>query len=139
MPNVTPMEELSEQDDLTNCSSGDTSDSDNNTLKIKRKKTKGIRLKSIEMLQKTAHLQQNYPQSSKTNRAKYNIWTQSLQEDTLLENMRGCDVTNEDKRCDRAVESYDYNIVYRMNGESSINKYVLQFQLNMLLDFFLNY
>lgn len=46
---------------------------------------------------------------------KYNIWTATLQED-LMENMRGCDVNNH--RRDREVESYDYRIKYRLNGDS---------------------
>lgn len=50
---------------------------------------------------------------------KYNIWAQTLQED-LTENMRGCEVRNNVR--DRDVESYDYNIKYRINGEMNPGK-----------------
>jgi phosphorylated adapter RNA export protein len=53
---------------------------------------------------------------------KYNVWAATLQDD-LMENMRGCDVTQSDKRS-RDVESYDYSIKYRLNNESTFKRYV---------------
>ncbi|KAH8277781.1 hypothetical protein KR018_006817 [Drosophila ironensis] len=58
-----------------------------------------------------------------TNRArfrKYNVWTATLQEDALSENMRGCDVTRSAN--DRNVENYDFSLRYRLNGERSLKR-----------------
>uniref|UniRef100_A0A182NU76 Phosphorylated adapter RNA export protein n=1 Tax=Anopheles dirus TaxID=7168 RepID=A0A182NU76_9DIPT len=52
---------------------------------------------------------------------KYNIWTESLQEDTLMETMRGCGVTANGKH-NRDVESYDYKLVARMQGGNAFER-----------------
>lgn len=69
-------------------------------------------------------LKREMPEVSKNN-AKYNprnpkfsIWTNAIQEDSLMENLRGCDFTNDRKR-GRDVENYDYKMKYRLNGECS--------------------
>lgn len=60
---------------------------------------------------------------------KYNIWTESLQEDTLMETMRGCDVTLNGMR-NRDVESYDYSLKYRMNGGNAYHRALKRRQSN---------
>ncbi|XP_052865504.1 phosphorylated adapter RNA export protein isoform X2 [Anopheles cruzii] len=52
---------------------------------------------------------------------KYNIWTESLQEDTLMETMRGCDVTPHALR-NRDVESYDYKLKDRLQSGNAFNR-----------------
>ncbi|XP_050101135.1 phosphorylated adapter RNA export protein isoform X1 [Anopheles aquasalis] len=52
---------------------------------------------------------------------KYNIWTESLQEDTLMETMRGCDVTPHALRS-RDVESYDYKLKDRLQSGNAFNR-----------------
>uniref|UniRef100_A0A182QL64 Phosphorylated adapter RNA export protein n=1 Tax=Anopheles farauti TaxID=69004 RepID=A0A182QL64_9DIPT len=52
---------------------------------------------------------------------KYNIWTESLQEDTLMETMRGCGVTANGKH-NRDVESYDYKLVARMQSGNAFER-----------------
>ncbi|XP_053677302.1 phosphorylated adapter RNA export protein [Anopheles nili] len=52
---------------------------------------------------------------------KYNIWTQSLQEDTLMETMRGCDVTANGMR-NRDVESYDYKLKTRLSSGNAFER-----------------
>lgn len=47
---------------------------------------------------------------------KYQIWSASLQEESLMENLQGCDVTKNKMR-NRDVESYDYSLGYRLEGE----------------------
>lgn len=49
---------------------------------------------------------------------KFSIWSNAIQEDSLMENLRGCDFTNSRKR-GRDVEDYNYKLKYRLNGESS--------------------
>lgn len=61
--------------------------------------------------------------------SKYNIWTQSIQEDTLMETMRGCDVTLNGMR-NRDVESYDYNLKYRFNGGNAYHRALKRRQSN---------
>ncbi|XP_030386444.1 phosphorylated adapter RNA export protein [Scaptodrosophila lebanonensis] len=51
---------------------------------------------------------------------KYNVWTAALQEETLSENMRGCDVTR--GTSDRNVENYDFSLKYRLNGENVLKR-----------------
>lgn len=60
---------------------------------------------------------------------KYNVWTESLQEDTLMETMRGCDVTLNGMR-NRDVESYDYSLKYRMNGGNAYHRALKRRQSN---------
>lgn len=52
---------------------------------------------------------------------KYNVWSESLQEESLMENMRGFDVTK-DMKSDRSVETYDFSIKYRLNGENRLKR-----------------
>uniref|UniRef100_A0A182W799 Phosphorylated adapter RNA export protein n=1 Tax=Anopheles minimus TaxID=112268 RepID=A0A182W799_9DIPT len=52
---------------------------------------------------------------------KYNIWTESLQEDTLMETMRGCDVTANGMR-NRDVESYDYKLRSRLQSGNAFER-----------------
>lgn len=52
---------------------------------------------------------------------KYNIWTESLQEDTLMETMRGCDVTANGMR-NRDVESYDYKLRDRLQSGNAFER-----------------
>ncbi|XP_050077616.1 phosphorylated adapter RNA export protein [Anopheles maculipalpis] len=52
---------------------------------------------------------------------KYNIWTESLQEDTLMETMRGCDVTANGMR-NRDVESYDYKLRERLQSGNAFER-----------------
>lgn len=54
---------------------------------------------------------------------KYNIWTNALQEESLMENLRGCDVNNKRKR-GRNVEDYDYSLKYKLNDGETSNKLV---------------
>uniref|UniRef100_A0A182JD89 Phosphorylated adapter RNA export protein n=1 Tax=Anopheles atroparvus TaxID=41427 RepID=A0A182JD89_ANOAO len=61
------------------------------------------------------------PQTSGQRPNKYNIWTESLQEDTLMETMRGCDVTPHALR-NRDVESYDYKLKARMQGGNAFER-----------------
>ncbi|XP_058124098.1 phosphorylated adapter RNA export protein isoform X2 [Anopheles coustani] len=62
------------------------------------------------------------PQTSAAQRPnKYNIWTESLQEDTLMETMRGCDVTPHALR-NRDVESYDYKLKARLQGGNAFER-----------------
>lgn len=92
--------------------SSDSSDSDNfNSLKRKHgEKRTTLRIKPAESMLKPA-----------TKNTKYNIWSTGLQEETLLENLQSCDVTNSKKR-DRAAESYDYTLKYRLNGENCMKR-----------------
>lgn len=50
---------------------------------------------------------------------KNNIWAAGLQEESLMENLKGCGVDQQSTNYDRSVESYDYSIKYRMDGENS--------------------
>lgn len=53
---------------------------------------------------------------------KYNIWTSSLQEESLLENLKGCGVDKSSTSFDRNIESYDYSLKYRLNGENALKR-----------------
>lgn len=94
--------------------SSESSDSDNKFNSKKKKKTKKftVRNKSIE---KTKHQNHNHNQN------KYKIWSNGLQEETLTQNLQGCDVTNENKY-NRDVESYDFSLKYRLNGENKLKR-----------------
>ncbi|XP_055638246.1 phosphorylated adapter RNA export protein isoform X2 [Toxorhynchites rutilus septentrionalis] len=109
----TAMEILSDQDDLNDESEASSDDSDDDTAFGKRK-TKKLRIRPpLEKIQQ--------PQTSQSLPSKYNIWTESIQEDTLMETMRGCDVTLNGMR-NRDVESYDYNLKYRLNGGNAFHR-----------------
>lgn len=50
---------------------------------------------------------------------KNNIWASGLQEESLMENLKGCGVDQESSNYDRSVESYDYSLKYRMDDTNS--------------------
>ncbi|XP_053696112.1 phosphorylated adapter RNA export protein isoform X2 [Sabethes cyaneus] len=124
----TAMEILSDQDDL-NDESEATSDDSNDDFgasfgkRMRSNNDKKIRIRPPP-LEKIQH-----PQMSHSLPNKYNIWTESLQEDTLMENMRGCDVTLNGMR-NRDVESYDYSLKYRMNGGNAFQRTLKRRQSN---------
>lgn len=49
-----------------------------------------------------------------------NIWSSGLQEDCLSETLKGCGVNKPE--FDRNIESYDYSLKYRLNGENSMKR-----------------
>uniref|UniRef100_A0A336LVY0 Phosphorylated adapter RNA export protein n=1 Tax=Culicoides sonorensis TaxID=179676 RepID=A0A336LVY0_CULSO len=96
----------SEEDNFSSTDSSDESDISNKLLDgRKKKKRKDIKVRPMKPVRPVSRVRPE----------KYNIWTATLQED-LMENMRGCDVNN---HRNREVESYDYKIKYRINGESA--------------------
>lgn len=90
-----------EEDDF---SSGE-SDSDDcfKNKKTQKKRTVLVRSSKTEALH------------TKSKFKKYQIWATTLEEDSLTENMRGIGVAS-DHRNDRNVETYDYNLKYRLEG-----------------------
>lgn len=60
-------------------------------------------------------------QASRLNQKKYNIWSTSLQEE-VMENLKGCGVDQDNPKYSRAIESYDYSLKYRLNGENSLKR-----------------
>lgn len=52
----------------------------------------------------------------------YNIWSAGLQEETLMENLKGCGVDRKTSNYDRNIESYDYSLKYRLNGENTLKR-----------------
>lgn len=70
--------------------------------------------------------QQQQQQSQTTAKPKnYNIWSTGLQEESLLENLKGCGVVNQKAAgggYDRSCESYDYSLKYRLNGENTLKR-----------------
>lgn len=60
-------------------------------------------------------------QTSRFNQKKYNIWSKSLQEE-VMENLKGCEVDQDSSKYDRNIESYDYSLKYRINGENSLKR-----------------
>lgn len=53
---------------------------------------------------------------------KYNIWSTGLQEECLTENLKVCGVDRESSNYDRNVESYDFKLKYRLNGENTMKR-----------------
>lgn len=53
--------------------------------------------------------------SQKSKFKKYQVWATTLEEDSLTENMRGFGVAH-NSRNDRSVETYDYDLKYRLEG-----------------------
>lgn len=93
-------------------SESESSGSDNDSFnKIKKKATK-VKIRPIDQMMA--------PKQSRHN--KYNIWCSGLQEETLTQNLRSCDVTADKSKYSRDVESYDYSIKYRLNGENSLKR-----------------
>ncbi|XP_058818977.1 phosphorylated adapter RNA export protein isoform X1 [Topomyia yanbarensis] len=122
----TAMEILSDQDDLNDESeaSSDDSDDDGASFGKRMRSNSDKKLRIRPPLEKIPQ-----PQTSQSLPSKYNIWTESLQEDTLMETMRGCDVTLNGMR-NRDVESYDYNLKYRMNGDNAFQRAMKRRQSN---------
>lgn len=60
-------------------------------------------------------------QTSRLNQKKYNIWSTSLQEE-VMENLKGCGVDQDSGKYDRNIESYDYSLKYRLNGENTLKR-----------------
>ncbi|XP_055374421.1 phosphorylated adapter RNA export protein [Condylostylus longicornis] len=99
----------SDSDDCMKTTIKDDNDINKNVKKEKRKRTVLIRVKPTEELL-----------NRKSKFKKYDIWAQSLQEDSLMENMRGIDVAK--NRSDRNVENYDFALKYRLNGENTLKR-----------------
>lgn len=53
---------------------------------------------------------------------KYNIWTADIQEESLMENLKGCGVDKATSNYDRKSEQYDFTLKYRLNGENSLKR-----------------
>lgn len=53
---------------------------------------------------------------------KYHIWSEGLQEECLTENLKVCGVDRESSNYDRNVESYDFKLKYRLNGENRMKR-----------------
>lgn len=103
---TAPAASDSEEDNFSSTDSSDESDVSNKLLDgRKKKKRREIKVRPMKPVRPAGRVRPE----------KYNVWTATLQED-LMENMRGCDVNNH--RRDREVESYDYRIKYRLNGDS---------------------
>lgn len=124
---------LSDQDDLNDDDdvvSSDDDDSDDGTTFGKRMRSNNDRKLRIKPpLEKIPQPQSSGSGLSSSVPNKYNIWTESLQEDTLMETMRGCDVTLNGMR-NRDVESYDYSLKYRMNGGNAYHRALKRRQSN---------
>lgn len=72
-----------------------------------------------------AQHQQQQHHHSQPQHKKYNIWSTGLQEESLLENLKGCGVANTAAAggsYDRSIESYDYSLKYRLNGENTLKR-----------------
>ncbi|XP_063700175.1 phosphorylated adapter RNA export protein [Culicoides brevitarsis] len=105
-PPSHPHDTEDEEDNFSSTDSSDESDVSNKLLDgRKKKKRREIKVRPMKPVKPVGRVRPE----------KYNVWTATLQED-LMENMRGCDVNNH--RRDREVESYDYRIKYRLNGDS---------------------
>lgn len=126
-PRTTPLDNLSDQDDLNDESEASSDDSDEDGVSF-GKRMRGNNDKKLRIKPPLEKIPQ--PQTShSTVPSKYNIWTESLQEDTLMETMRGCDVTLNGMR-NRDVESYDYNLKYRLNGGNAFQRVLKRRQSN---------
>lgn len=77
-------------------------------------------------LQNHTVVPQQQSQVNKINQQKYNIWTDSLQEEALLENLKGCDVNSSNQLSSntvkRSVESYNYTLKYRLDGGNILKR-----------------
>ncbi|XP_019551489.1 phosphorylated adapter RNA export protein isoform X2 [Aedes albopictus] len=126
-PRTVPLDNLSDQDlnDESEASSDDDSDEDGASFGKRMRGNNDKKLRIKPPLEKIPQPQTSH--SALPN--KYNIWTESLQEDTLMETMRGCDVTLNGMR-NRDVESYDYNLKYRLNGGNAFQRVLKRRQSN---------
>lgn len=123
-PRTTPLDTLSDQDDDLNDESEASSDDSDDEGASFGKRMRANNDRKIRIKPPLEKIPQ--PQTSHSLPNKYNIWTESLQEDTLMETMRGCDVTLNGMR-NRDVESYDYSLKYRMmNGGGNAFRKVLK-------------
>lgn len=59
--------------------------------------------------------------TSRLNQKKYNIWSTSLQEE-VMENLKGCGVDQDNPKYNRSIESYDFSLKYRLNGENTLKR-----------------
>lgn len=125
-PRTTPLDTLSDQDDLNESeASSDDSDEDGASFGKRMRGNNDKKLRIKPPLEKIPQPQTSHSALP----SKYNIWTESLQEDTLMETMRGCDVTLNGMR-NRDVESYDYNLKYRLNGGNAFQRVLKRRQSN---------
>ena len=109
------MEEASEQDESLPEQSSDSSDSESG-CRSKNNKMTTIRATLLKQLKVD-----NTVSGGKNK--KYNIWSNGLQEESLMENLKGCGVDKSTSNYDRSCESYDYSLKYRMNeGAAGPNK-----------------
>lgn len=104
--NVTKMEDASELDESLAEQSSDSSESESDL----RSKSKKLRIKPN-------HQHNQFQPNFK----KYNIWSNGLQEECLLDSLKVCGVDKPEK-FDRNIESYDYSLKYRLNGENSMKR-----------------
>lgn len=103
---IQPAKQLVDEDSTSACSEESSDDSDDGFKLKKLNKKQKLKTNPIEKLQVVTPKPNN----------KYQIWSASLQEESLMENLQGCDVTKNKMR-DRNVESYDYSLGYRLEGE----------------------
>lgn len=103
--NVRFQKDLVESESEGDLQSSSSSDSDSGAEARKGKKPK--------LKPKLLHL-------PKEKRKKYDIWSNRVQEDVLLETMNRCDVTKKDRS--RSIETYDYTLSYTYNKDRINNK-----------------
>jgi hypothetical protein len=69
------------------------------------------------------------PQKSiATNSKNGNLWKSMLQEESLMENLKTCDVStmNRKRKYERGAESYDFESHHRTDKPNSVFKYVIK-------------
>lgn len=103
---IQPVKLVDDEDSISACSEESSDDSDDGFKVKKLNKKQKVKAVPIEKLQTVTPKPNN----------KYQIWSASLQEESLMENLQGCDVTKNKMR-NRDVESYDYSLGYRLEGE----------------------
>ncbi|KAJ6642819.1 Phosphorylated adapter RNA export protein, partial [Pseudolycoriella hygida] len=103
---VMQMEEASEFDESLAEQSSNSSESETD-----------LRAKNKKLRVTPNHQQKEFHSKFK----KYNIWSNGLQEECLLETLKVCGVDKPEK-FDRNIESYDYSLKYRLNGENSMKR-----------------
>lgn len=97
--------EIQESESEGELQTSSSSDSDSDSKVYKSKKPK-LKLRPITV--------------QKSKRKKYDIWSNRIQEDVLLETLNSCDVTKKDRS--RDVETYDYTLSYSYNEGRTNNK-----------------
>lgn len=101
---ITKMEETSELDESLPEPSTDSDSGSESGFNTKSKMAK-LRIKPRNAMQT----------GIEEKRIKYNIWSSGLQEESLMENLKGCGVDRNKSNYDRSIESYDYTLGYRLN------------------------